>query len=138
MARKPSSRVVLARAGLDELRLAVADGLLEVGQTIVETADPPDATPYGEGLVTHGGVLVYADRKKVAGWSQRGTQPKKPRAARLGRGITLLVGWGFPGRFQEFGTVHHRAQPFATPAAQEVMAQAGAIMAPIVKSRGHR
>lgn len=134
MARKPSARVVLNRSRLNELQLAVAEGLEEVAKTIVETADPPDATPFGEGLVTRGGWLVYAGDKKVGGGSLDGTQPKKPRAFRVKgtNAITAIAGFGFPARFQEFGTVKQAAQPFFTPAVDRVAPHAAEIMASIV------
>lgn len=137
MARGPSARVVLNRRTLSEMALAAADGLAEVGRTVLDVADPPDATPIGQGLVTSGGYLVYVNGKKVDGYGQDGKQPKPPRAARVskGAGIAVVVGWGFPGRFQEFGTIHHAPQPFATPARDQVTPQSASIMAPIVRGR---
>ncbi len=122
MARR-SSRVKLNRAALHGVALAVADGFLEVGKEIVVTADPPDATPFGAGLVTRGGTLVYVGADKVGGWGIDGKQPKKPRAFAVKgtSGIHGVVGFGFPARFQEFGTVHHGAQPFFTPAVDRVI-----------------
>jgi HK97 gp10 family phage protein len=135
MARKPTARVVLNRSRLDQVTLAVADGMFAVGKAIIETARPPDAPPYGEGLRDQGGVLVYVDGKKVAGFGLDGKQPKPPRAAKVsrGQGIHVIVGWGFPGRFVELGTAKMAAQPFLTPAADEVLARATEIMAPVVK-----
>lgn len=138
MARKPSARVVLNRAALTELGVVLADGVEEVCRTIVEVAGDraPDATPFGVGLTTNGGWLVYAGSKKVAGGSLRGLQPKKPRAFRPEpTGITGMAGFGFPGRFQETGTVHHGAQPFFTPAAEQVASHAPEIMRSIVGPR---
>lgn len=136
MARGPSTRVVLNRKAVRAVQVAIADGLFEVARTIIEVADPPDATPFGAGLVTQGGALAYVGDKKVGGWSQRGTQPKKPRAYKVrGQGaITAIAGFGFPGRFQEMGTVHHAAQPFLTPAANRTVDHAAEIMAPIVSA----
>jgi hypothetical protein len=117
------SRLLVNRAAMSRLELGIADGLAEVGRTILEVADPPDAAPFGTGLVTSGGFLVYAGAKKVDGFHQGGGQPKKPRAARVKGAdgvVTLFVGWGFPGRFQELGTVNHGPQPFATPALNQV------------------
>lgn len=142
MARKPSTRVVLNRANLTELGLAVAEGLEEVARTIVETAQPPDATPFGEGLVTEGGWLVYVGPKKVAGGSLTGLQPKKPRELRVAGTTTAvaIAGFGFPARFQEIGTARQPSRPFLWPAALRVVPIAGAIMASIVapRLRGHR
>jgi HK97 gp10 family phage protein len=128
--------VVLNRAALDELHLALADGVEAIARTIVETADPPDATPFGVGLVTQGGWAVYSGSKKVAGGSLGGAQPQKPRAFRTVPGaITGFAGFGFPGRFQETGTVHQPARPFFTPAVLAVKARAAEIMASVVGPR---
>jgi len=137
MARKPSARVVLNRSKLDELHLALAEGVEEVVRTIVETADPPDATPFGQGLVTQGGWLVYDGPRKVAGGSLVGLQPKKPRGFRVAgtEGITGIAGFGFPARFQETGTVHQPPRPFLWPAAIRVKGVAADIMRTAVRSR---
>lgn len=137
MARKPAARVVLNRSRLTDVGLAIADGVMELGRTIIEVADPPDATPFGEGLVTSGGVLVYVNGKKVDGWGQDGRQPKPPRAARVsrGEGVVGVVGWGFPARFQERGTVHHAAQPFGTPAVDQTVPHANDIIGAVVRPR---
>lgn len=137
MARKPSTRVVMNRAALNEVDLAIADGLEEVVRTVIETAQPPDAPPYGEGLPAHGGWLVYAGANKVGGGSLDGRQPKKPRAFRVAgsRQIQAIAGFSFPGRFQEAGTAKMRANPFLTPAAAETMPHAPAIMKPAVQRR---
>jgi len=47
--------------------------------------------------------------------------------------IQAIVGYGFPGRFQEFGTVNQPARPFLSPAAQQVLPNAGSIMASVVR-----
>lgn len=136
MPRKPSTRVVLNRNALDKVDMAVADGVNEIARTIVETADPPDATPIGQGLVTNGGWITFVGSKKVDGGSLEGTQPRKPRALRLKQGlITAIAGFTFPGRFQEMGTVHHDAQPFLWPSAEQVAPHAEEIMRPAAKAR---
>lgn len=136
MARKPGAKVVLNRQALDTLHLALAEGVEEVARTIVETAEPPDATPYGVGLVDSGGWAVYAGSKKVAGGSMDGSQPNKPRAFKPSpTGITGIAGFGSPARFQEVGTAHHGAQPFLWPAAMRVAGSAPAIMREIVGPR---
>lgn len=137
MARKRHARVRLNRKAIDGVRLALADGAHEIAKTIVREARPPDATPFGEGLVTRGGTLAYVGSKKIDGWSLDGSQPKKPRALRV-RGsdaIVAVAGFGFPARFQEFGTVHHGAQPFFMPAINAVAPRAGSIMARTAKYR---
>lgn len=113
---RTSTRVVLNRAALDRAVLAIADGFADAGQESVEMADPPDAPPFGVGLAETGGTLTYVNGKKIAGYGRDGKQPRKPRAVRVKRSdLITIVGFGFPGRFQEFGTVNHAAQPFLTP-----------------------
>lgn len=117
MAKKPSAKVVLHRESLDRMVLAVADGFHEAGMIGLEAAKPPDAEPYGKGLVTAGGTTTYVHGKKTAGYGQDGKQPAKPRALNVRESsIVTIVGFGFPGRFQEEGTARHPAQPFLTPA----------------------
>lgn len=116
MARRPSARVVLNRARLDDAVLAVADGMAEAARESIETANAPDRTPYGVGLTMRGGFLAYVNGKKIGGAGRDGRQPKKPRAVNTRSGIVVIAGFGFPGRFQELGTIHHGAQPFLTPA----------------------
>ena len=123
MARKPSARVVLNRSRMARVHLGLADGVGAVAAEIIEVANPPDATPYGVGLVQGGGWLLYKGDKKLAGAGLDGRQPKKPRSLRV-RGTTLIVaiaGFGFPGRFQELGTVQAGAQPFLVPAERLVI-----------------
>lgn len=134
---RPSTRVMLNRSKLTILGEALADGIGEVCRTILEVANPPDAEPFGTGLVTQGGYLVYSGSTKVAGYGQDGRQPKKPRAFRVAgtAGITAAVGYGFPGRFQEIGTIHHGAQPFLMSAANQVVPHAAGIMESVVRPR---
>ena len=111
-----AAKVELNHAALDAITRAVADGAFELAKSIVDGADAPDATPFGEGLVDQGGVIAYVDRKLVATYST-GADPTvaKPRAAKLGPGVVIIGGYGFPGRFQESGTVNQPARPFLTP-----------------------
>jgi hypothetical protein len=115
-----AAKVVLNHAALDAITMAVADGAFDLARAVIFGADAPDATPYGEGLIRSGGVIAYVDRKLVA---TAATGPgidgdptvKKPRAAKLGPGIVVIGGYGFPARFQEAGTIHQPARPFVTP-----------------------
>ena len=144
MARKPSARVVLNRSALDEATLAVVDGFLEVGRTVVELAaeiapdSPYDPYPTGEGLPKQGGVIVYAGGGKTAGWSTRGGQPKLPRAARPSvkqHSVVAIIGFGFPARFAEKGTVRHRGRPFLTPTRDRVAPRVAEIVGQVVRPR---
>ena len=123
------SRMALNQSRLDDVVLAVADGLFEAGRTIVEVAaerapdSPFDPYPEGEGLPKQGGVLVYVENKKTHGWSIRGDQPVKPRAVRdttKKHSVVAVAGFGFPARFNEGGTINQPARPFFTPSAREV------------------
>lgn len=128
MAKGRTARVVLNRRAIDGVRLALADGVFAVAKAIVKEANPPDATPYGDGLVTNGGALLYVDGKKIDGMGLDGRQPGKPRAAKSGPGTVAIAGYGFPGRFLEFGTVKMAAQPFFTPARDRVLPRATSII----------
>lgn len=122
---------------MNTIDLAIAEGIEEVVRTVVETATPPDASPFGTGLVTRGGWLVYAGAKKVGGGSLDGRQPKKPRAFRVSgsRQVQAIAGFGFPGRFQEAGTAKMAANPFLTPSMSQTMPHAPQIMKPAVQAK---
>lgn len=112
-----AKRVVLDHAALDAITMAVADGAFELAKSIVGGAHVPDAPDVGKGLVQGGGVLAFVGSKRVGAWSTGPVLPfAKPRAAKLSAGITVIGGFGFPGRFVEAGTVHMAAHPFLTPA----------------------
>lgn len=134
---------------LDKIPLAIAKGTFQVGVTIAEefarrAADSPyQPYPINEGLPRQVGVLVYVDNKKILGWSRRGDQPKKPRAAREATkemSVVTLVGVGWPGRINETGTIHMGAHPAFTPARDAVAPHAGriiqAVTKPIIQSGG--
>lgn len=113
---KMGKRVLVNRAALTELTLAVGDALFELAVSIVEEATPPDAPPYGVGLIDGGGAVLYAGTKKINGTQVRGKQVSKPRAVDLTRnGVTAIGGWGFPARFVEWGTLDTPSEPFLTP-----------------------
>jgi hypothetical protein len=125
MARR--SRVEINRAALGEIQGGLADGCFDVLRAIVRVAESraPDQTPYGEGLVQHGGAIVWADGRQVhRTTSEDGPPPKKPRQFRVKSQpstVSGVAGFSFPGGLQEGGTVHHPAQPFFTPSAVEVL-----------------
>lgn len=108
-------RIVLNRAAFDAITLAVADGAFELAKSVIEGADVPDAAPYAVGLVQGGAAIAFVGSKRVGVFSKTGASVKKPRAAKLSKGITVIGGFGFPGRFVESGTTNMGAQPFLTP-----------------------
>lgn len=127
---RTSTRVVMNRQALSGVTLGLADGMLALAQRIVDTADPPDATPFGEGLVTRGGSAAWVNGRKIGG------QAAKPRGLRLNKpGVTAIAGFGFPGRFQEIGTVHQPARPFLTPSAARVIPDAEVVLSGPMKRR---
>lgn len=141
MARKPSAKVVLNRAALNEFHLALAEGVEEIVRTGAEEAgdNAPDAEPFGQGLMRNIGWLVYAGSKKVGGGSLLGVQPKKPRGFQTeSTGITGMVGAGFPGRLQETGWSNAPARPWFTPPMMRVAGHALAIMRDVVGPRLRR
>jgi hypothetical protein len=118
LTRKMTSRTVLNRAAFHEIDLALADALFEEAVRIVESAHPPDAPPFGEGLLEGGGAIAWAGTKKVNGTTIGGKQIVKPRALKLDpTKVTAIAGWGFPARFVELGTIDTPAEPFLGPAA---------------------
>lgn len=130
MARKPHVRTVMNRAALSAFAAGIADGMEALGQAFVAAVEPPDAQPYGKGLVTTPDFGVWSNGKKVAGG---GTKPRTVKVRQ--HGAILVAGEGFPGRLQEFGTVNHGPQPHVTPAMLQVLPDAEAYIKPKVRER---
>jgi hypothetical protein len=129
MARKVSTRVVMNRRTLSAIDEGFVQGFEAIGQKVIATTKPPDAAPFGQGLVTTGAYGVWANNRKVAG------PATKPRGARFGQGVHLFIGYGFPARFQELGTVKQPARPFLGPVMDSVMPSTPQIVAPYMKGR---
>ncbi len=131
-----TSRVELNRQAFDEVDLALADGLFAFAKDIIATAKPPDAAPFGEGLVQGGGALAWVGKKKVDGTTIGGRQIAKPRALRLQDGqVTAIAGFGFPARFVELGTIDTHAKPFLTPALAQRMPDAKPVISAAMQRR---
>jgi hypothetical protein len=129
MARKTNARTVLNRRCLDAIDTGFVDGMAAMGQAWVATVHPPDATPFGQGLVTTPDYGIWAHGKKVAGGAA------KPRTLRVKKmGIVLVCGEGFPGRFQELGTVNMPPQPHVTPAMLQVLHGAAGYIRPKMRA----
>lgn len=121
------TRVVLNRAALDEVRGGLADGVFDLASAVLEAAErrAPDRSPIGEGLVAHGAAAVWTDGKQT----HETAAIEKPRElGALPDEIVGVVGFTFPGRFQETGTEHHGPQPFLTPAAADVLGSGAEII----------
>jgi hypothetical protein len=142
MARGASGarRIELNRAAFDEITLAVADGAFELAKSVIEDAQVPDADPIGVGLIQGGGVLAYVGRKRVAVFSKWGAPSvTKPRGVRLtDYGVTVIGGFGFPGRFVEEGTIKMRAEPFLTPMLQSALPRADVFVRAAVKAHASK
>jgi len=112
MPGKVSTRVVVNRKALTAIREGEVAGMERLALAVLATAQPnvPDAPPYGEGLVVEGDYGVWSDGRKVAGGAS------KPRSVRTKEGVTIVVGYPFPMRFYEEGTIHQPARPVLTPA----------------------
>lgn len=134
-----TTRVELNRATLRQLAVLQADALMDVAQRVLEVTRVPDAPPYSQGLVEGGGFIGYVGRKKVGGSTIGGRQIKKPRSLPLSGDTdqqTVAVGFGFPARFVELGTVDTPAQPFLTPAVLQVAgAEAEVIISDSIRKR---
>ncbi len=123
MAVRGKARAVLNRDALAQVDRAMAAGLEWTAMEVLRVADPPDRTPYGEGLVDRGGFISYVDGKRVAGDADQ-----KPKGMLVrGRGIVVGVGFGFPARFQEMGTENQPPRPFLTPAVMQVAGDDAAV-----------
>lgn len=145
MATRPV-RVELNRAELDQVTLAEAEGLADLAWDIIELAaeNGPDATPYGVGISTGGGMVAYANGKQIDTRTQEGGPGRRgkgradtPRSVRgTSRGqLVVAAGFRFPAHLQEFGTIHHPAQPFLSPALSQRVPNAAPYIADAVKRR---
>lgn len=101
-------RTTVNRREIERLRDANARGMAAMGQDILATTRPPDAPPFGEGLVDTGRFVVVQDGRAVAGTGE------VPRGWGDAKGTDMLVTWGFPSRFLHTGTIKMRPHPFAT------------------------
>lgn len=137
MARQ--SAMVINREAMHEIDAAMVKGLEYLAMEVLQTAKPPDAsTGYSyigdvkeprradEGLVERGAFLSYLDGKKVGGdWH---LVKRKPQAFKVrGMGASVAVGYSFPARFNEMGTVRQPPRPFFTPAVMEVVGNRSAV-----------
>ena len=120
--RSGAAQVAMNRAGLDEVQLRMADGLLRLGYEILDDAsshaprDPEAAAKRGVPMMADTGhCLVFAGGKKVGG--EVGATGK-PRAMVAPANQVVLGVWFSSrlGHVIEFGTVKQVAHPFLSPA----------------------
>ena len=136
MARAYKSRVEFNRKAFAALELAEADALHDVARVVLQVVDVPDAPPFGQGLREGGGAITYLGKKKVAATQIGGRDVSKPRTLRLKVDeVVTAVGFGFPGRFVELGTVDAPANPFLTRAVASVLPDAEVIISKTVAKR---
>lgn len=127
------TRRLRIRLNLDPVYVAISDGLFACGLKIAAEASkraPDDPMVYvagtgrepqpraGYGLPTNWGVMGWANGKVVRAIGADGSPAvSKPRGMRTSpTGADAMVGFGFPGRHNETGTVHNAARPFLAPA----------------------
>jgi len=123
------SRVVLNRAAFDAITLAEADGVFEVAKEVLDVVNVPDAPAFGQGLIEGGGAVAWAAGKKVGGTTIGGKAIAKPRGLKTpSNQVVAIVGFGFPARFVELGTVDTHANPFLTRAVMQVTPGADVII----------
>lgn len=127
---KRYARVELNRAALNAIDLGLADGVARICDATVNNARVPDAAPFGKGLITRGGFIVFLDGRQIAGTASR---PSREWAS--AHGVVAFAGWGFPGRFQELGTINQPARPFVTPSYEREVEQREAHMRPAMAYR---
>ena len=125
MAGRVTAKTIVNRQALTSIRGRFVDGMDAIGAKVIDVATPhvPDAPPYGKGLVERGGYAVWSDGQKVAGAAA------KPRGEVPKVGVTLMVGYDFPARFLEEGTIYITPRPWVTPAMLEVLPDKDGILA---------
>ena len=107
---KPTVRTVLNRERLHDVDLGLVKGLEWLAEEVLERTQIPYPQPPGHDH--EGKYISYVDGKRVGG-----TTGKKPKSFKVrGRGVSVAVGFPFPARFKEMGTVRQAPSPFFAPA----------------------
>lgn len=127
MARKQTFKaenvtVELDLTALDLFRHEATTGLLAVAEEALARTDVWDQPPYGQGLIRQGAASGWLDGEQVGGTADLPTGEST-------EGIVAYVGFPFPARFQEMGTVHQPARPRFAPAVLWAVSDLGAIIA---------
>lgn len=107
---RTSKAVRINYAALEEVGQRTADAMAALGQKTVEGAS--SKLTEGHGVETgqmkrSGGFVVYVNKKKVAG---NATMRKVDKSD-----LAMYVGFGFPARFYEMGTIKQPSRPFLSP-----------------------
>jgi hypothetical protein len=116
VANRYAVKTTINKRAVKALDDGLAAGLARVGALTIALATPhvPDQPPYGKGLVEKGAWGVFRDGERLDGTADL------PRSAPR-TGFVLVVGYPFPARFNERGTVHQIARPFVDPAMVEAL-----------------
>jgi len=127
------------KAAVDAAQMGMADGAIELGQTILEdaTAHAPDAPPYGEGLIASGYTAVFALGKLVSGDTSKAASANKPRGLKTPKDqVVMFVAFSAPhSHLLERGTVNMPAQPFLLPAFNRGVPGASKVVVPAMGLR---
>jgi hypothetical protein len=113
------ARVVFHRDVAQRLRLGIAEGQAELGRRILETAYPNVPVRTGA-LRESGSFAVTVDGELVAGDAE--VPSREP-------GVAVFVGYAWPARALELGTIYVTPRPWLTPAIVERSADAAPLMA---------
>lgn len=115
-------KVVRNEANIEKMKLALAYGMLNLGYFVETQAKM--RCPVRTGNLRRSIHTVGFHRGKIIG--QSGNAPDYGQAAE-GTGVIVGTNAGY-GIFVELGTIHMRAQPFLSPAAQEGLARASELI----------
>ena len=133
-----AAKIVMNKAAIDALYAGMADGLIQLGEKIIEDArerapkDAEAAAKRGVPMMCDTGyVTVYGQGKLVHGSAQVAAAKNKPRGVRTPKDqVVMIAAFSSPiAHLQELGTVNMNAHPFLTPALMANVANAGPYVA---------
>jgi hypothetical protein len=133
-----SAKIVMNKAAVDVLYAGIADGLIGLGERIIE--DARSLAPHDEEAAASRGVPMMRDTGFVTVWgpvegksrllhgsAEVAASKNKPRGVRTPPGqVVMIAAFASPiAHLQELGTVKMQAHPFLTPAMMANVADAG-------------
>lgn len=107
MAGRIVTRTVVNPRAIAAISSGLAEGLGTMAESILARTNPPDDPATSAQIA--GGYGVWVDGQQVAGSGDA------PHGVTPGPGVTLVVGYDFPARFNEIGSAHQPGRPFFTP-----------------------